>query len=114
MPFWVRVPNGSVVVLAIARPVSNPPWFVTNGYNNTVLQSAIESTVWTEDVSANRGIVEQPEAAHQPLRRTRGRCRCIAHVDSSSSREGEFAAGLAVKVVHTPKLRDSNRTGWYP
>ena len=63
MPDWVRVPNGSVEVFAIAIPVSNPPWLVTNGYNSTVLQSAIENMFCADDVSAKRGIVKELDAA---------------------------------------------------
>ena len=62
VPAWVRVPNGSVVVFEIAKPVSKPDWLVTNGKSRTVLQRTIDKTLFAEDVSAKRGIGNELEA----------------------------------------------------
>jgi hypothetical protein len=56
VPACGEVPNGSVEVFEIARPVSKPTWFVTNGNNKTVRQMLTEKAVLAWEVSMNRGI----------------------------------------------------------
>jgi len=62
VPAWVLVPIGSCEVFAIAIPVSNPDWLVTNGNNSNVWQIVTATMFLAVEVSANLGIVKLPDA----------------------------------------------------
>ncbi len=55
VPLCGVVPNGSVAVAEIARPVSKPPTLVTYGNNKVVKQGTTVKMLLAVDVSAKRG-----------------------------------------------------------
>src|SRR5215467_13235371 len=64
LPAWAPVPNGSVLVFAIASPVSKPAIFVTYGYSRIVRQILMLKMFLAALGSAiNLGIESELEAA---------------------------------------------------
>jgi len=61
VPACPPVPKGSAQAFEIARPVSNPAWFVTKGKSNTVLHMLIFIAFLDVDVSMNLGIGPPPD-----------------------------------------------------
>ena len=90
------VPNGSVDVFEIARPVSNPTWFVTNGYNRIVRQMEILMAVFAVEVSMNRGTVAEELAVVTVL--VGAKLRFTVPVPEA----GLFVPGLATYETKTP------------
>src|ERR1035441_817369 len=104
------VPNGSVLVFIIAKPVSNPTWLVMNGNNRLVVHGMTVKTVFEPDVSANRGIVYAfeavaPEVAENTPELVFGaKLRPIV----AGPRAGALFATLAVYAYHTTKSKFSS------
>src|SRR5690242_994955 len=108
LPVWAPVPNGSVVVFAIANPVSNPWMFVTYGYNRIVRHILMLNRFLAAFGSAmNRGIGSELEAAAPLLALNAGGEGAKLKFTVAVPGAGVFCATLDTKVSYTPNFRVS-------
>src|SRR5271157_81313 len=109
-------PHGSNVVFAIAIPVSNPTWLVTNGNNRFVVHwTMLNRLAGVDAASENRGIVSVADAA-TPAEAENAPCVAVGAklsvtVAGVVVAGGLLAPGLAVYVTKKAKSKFSTVDG---